>query len=281
MTNRELFNTLYAAASRVYDDREARSAAWFVAEKLYGAGRTAIALEPDRDVYAADLESVLIEISAGRPVQYITGTCDFCGMEFAVGEGVLIPRGETEELVEWVASEIAADTAILDVGTGSGAIAVSLAKKLPDSEIYAVDVSPEALAAARRNAETNNVRVAFARLDILDADCELPWPDARFDVIVSNPPYIPAADLTAMHINVTDYEPHEALFVPDADPLVFYRAIALTGQRLLKPRGRLYFEIYEHAAEEVSKMLDGAEYVGVEVRKDIHGRDRMIKCVKI
>lgn len=287
MTNRELFNALFYAASGVYDEREARSVALFIAEKLFGTGRAAIIADPDREIRTRGLEAILTDISTGRPAQYIAGSCEFCGMEFAVAEGVLIPRNETEELVEWVAAESTADMTVLDVGTGSGAIAVALAKKLANSMIYAIDISQDALAAARRNAEMNGVRVTFAQYDILAqndilaADDRFPWPEVRFDVIVSNPPYVPASDRASMHLNVTGFEPHEALFVPDDDQLVFYRAIAATGRRSLKPDGRIYFEIYEHAAEEVSTMLAGMGYGCIEVRKDINGRDRMVKAVKI
>ncbi len=270
---------LFGTASGVYDAREARSVAHFVAERIYGVDRVAIAVEPDGEVAAEGLSTILEQMAAGRPAQYIAGSAGFCGLEFAVAEGVLIPRPETEELVEWIAVEAPAGATILDIGTGSGAIAVSLAAEVEGADVYAVDISERALTIAARNAAANGVRVSFARYDILGRE-EWPWPDVMFNIIVSNPPYIPAADRAAMHLNVTGFEPHEALFVPDGDPLVFYKAIALKGLDMLKPGGQLYFEIYEHAADGVRDLLEATGYAEIEVRQDINGRDRMVKAVK-
>ncbi len=277
MTRRELFNALFEAASGVYDAREARSVAYFVAERVYGAGRVDIAAEPECEVAADGLGAVLEDLAAGRPAQYIAGAAWFCGRYFAVAEGVLIPRPETEELVRWVAEEAAPGAVILDVGTGSGAIAAALAEAVDDAGVYAVDISETALAIASRNAD--GAGISFARYDILGTE-EWPWPEVKFDIVVSNPPYIPASDLGAMHRNVTGFEPHEALFVPDGDPLVFYRAIALRGLTLLGPGGRLYFEIYEHSADGVRDLLAAAGYTVIEVKQDINGRERMVKAVK-
>ena len=280
MTNTDLFTLLFKAARAVYDEREAHSVACFIAEKLYGANRIHIATEPHGEVDAPGLESVLRDIAAGRPAQYVAGKADFCGMEFAVGEGVLIPRPETEELVEWVAGDTAPGTTALDIGTGSGAIAVALAKKIAGSVVHAADISAEALAFAAKNAATNGAQVSFTECDILAVGSESPWPPGMFDIIVSNPPYIPAGDRGGMHINVTEFEPAGALFVPDDDPLVFYKAIARKGRTLLKTGGRLFFEIYEHSAGEMRRLLETEGYSGIAVRKDINGRDRMVKAVK-
>lgn len=277
MTHKELFGALFEAASGVYDAREARSVACFLAECLYGVSRVDIAVEPEHEIVANGLEAVLGQLAAGRPAQYITGTAVFCGRKFAVSEGVLIPRPETEELVGWIAAEAAPGVAILDIGTGSGAIAISLAAAVVDAVVYAVDISERALAIAAHNA--NWAGISFAQYDILGAS-EWPWSDVKFDIVVSNPPYIPAADSETMHRNVTGFEPHEALFVPDDDPLVFYRAIALRGLTLLRPGGKLYFEIYEHSADGVRDLLATAGYTGIEVRQDINGRDRMVKAAK-
>lgn len=280
MTRRELFDALFAAASGVYDAREARSVAHLLAERIYGVSRADIAVEPQCGVAAGGLASVLAELSAGRPAQYIAGTAWFCGLEFAVAEGVLIPRPETEELVEWIAAETVPEAAILDIGTGSGAIAVALAGKVAGSNVHAVDISERALVIAAGNAIANGRRVSFAQLDILGPDGCVPWPAESFDIVVSNPPYIPDGDRTEMHQNVTGFEPHEALFVPDGDPLVFYKAISRKGLTLLKPGGALYFEIYEHSAASVCDLLAAAGYTGIGVRQDINGRDRMVKAVK-
>lgn len=278
MTNRELLEGLFRAAAEVYDRREAQSVARFIAERLYGISRIEAVLEPEKEVRADDLEKVIADLSAGRPAQYITGCADFCGMSFEVEEGVLIPRPETEELVDWVVGETAPGAALLDVGTGSGAIAVALAKRIADSEVWAVDLSERAVLAASRNAFANDVRITLLLHDILaEAD---PWGAESFDAVVSNPPYIPQRDKSEMHVNVTDYEPHEALFVPDDDPLLFYRTIARKGLRLLKGGGRLYFEIYEHASAEIAALLAQMGYEGVEVRRDINDRERMVKAVK-
>lgn len=279
MTHRELFDALLEAASGVYDAREARSVAHFVAERLYNIGRMDITLEPEREVAAGGFSAVLEQLAAGRPAQYIAGATQFCGREFAVEEGVLIPRPETEELVDWIAREAASGVAILDIGTGSGAIAVALAATVAGADVHAVDISERALTIAARNAAMNGVWVSFARYDILGSE-PWPWPEVKFDIVVSNPPYIPAADRAAMHRNVTGFEPHEALFVPDDDPLVFYKAIVLRGLTLLKPGGELYFEIYEHSADGVRDLLAAAGYSEVEVRQDINGRDRMLRAVR-
>lgn len=278
MTRRELFDTLFSAAAGVYDDREARSAAYFVAGGVYGVSRTEIALEPNAEAGAEGLERVVREIATGRPVQYIVGRTEFCGLEFEVCEGVLIPRPETEELVRWVAGECKPGDTVLDIGTGSGAIAVALAATR--TRVWGADISDEALRVAERNAAQNGVQVGFDRFDALGAPGVYPdaWPAEGFDVIVSNPPYIPESDRAAMHLNVTGYEPHGALFVPDDDPLMFYRAIARHGQWLLKPGGRLYFEIYEHAAETLRGLLAAEGYGAVEVRRDLNERDRMAKA---
>ena len=283
MTSKELFNIFREAACEVYDRREAVSVAHTMLEDLAGISRTRLFLYPDAEIdVPADMERILGELRSGRPVQYITGRCEFNGLEFRVREGVLIPRPETEELVELVAAENAGVRSVLDIGTGSGAIAVSLAKLLPEACVRATDISPEALAIARGNAVANGVDVEFFQADILSesSDWEGTWADAMFDIIVSNPPYIPAGDIPFMHRNVVGYDPHIALFVPDFDPLVFYRAIAGHAVRLLAPGGGLYFEIYEHFAEEMRGLLEGFGFADIEVIRDINGKNRIVRCRK-
>ena len=217
----------------------------------------------------------------------MVGRTEFCGLGVTVSEGVLIPRPETEELVQWIVADVSngytsPEPAVLDVGTGSGAIAVVLASLLPLADVGAIDISPVALNIAEANAESNGVDVEFRMADILDPDfvAWTGWSDGAFDIIVSNPPYIPDSDVEAMHGNVTRYEPHEALFVPDNDPLIFYRAIVRLGHKLLKHGGLLYFEIYERAGDDLQRILAAAGYKDITLRKDINGKDRMIRCRK-
>lgn len=293
MSRKELYNSFYNAALPAYGGREAASAAWFLMEGLYGITKVDVALEPDAPVLLRDdHDRMLGDISAHRPVQYIVGKTQFYGLDFTVGEGVLIPRPETEELVGWVMEEVkseimggegAGKVKILDVGTGSGAMAVALAASIPGSEVAAIDVSPEALAMAGRNACENGIEVEFLQGDILSPEWVREFAETGnvFDILVSNPPYIPFSERTEMGINVTRYEPSLALFVNDADPLVFYRAMAGAGRFLLAERGRIYVEVHENYAHETAMLFVVEGYLEVEIKKDIHGKDRMIRCVKM
>lgn len=279
MTRGELFRTLFDAARAVYDEREARSVAYLIVEKLYGFGRLDMALEPHQEVAAtSDPVSVAAEIRAGRPAQYIVRSADFCGLALEVEEGVLIPRPETEELVEWIVARTPPSAHILDIGTGSGAIAVALAARIPHSRVYGTDISEHALEIAALNAARCGSGIELRRADVLEplAAWDGEWPAESLDVIVSNPPYIPQSDISRMHLNVTGFEPHEALFVPDADPLVFYRAVAEKASLLLRRGGALYCEIYEKAGAPVTELLTSMGYTDVELRKDMNGRDRMV-----
>jgi release factor glutamine methyltransferase len=308
MTRRELTERIVAAAEPVYGAREAWAIARLVAEKRYGLSRADLALDPFLSVDLGDsFEKMLADLAAARPVQYILGVADFDGLEFAVGEGVLIPRPETEELVRWIASDFSlaegeiplhakegwqppqvADgvVEILDIGTGSGAIAIALAKRLPEARVTAIDISPDALRYARENNTRLGAGVKIIEADILPQQAAPAplggglWlaPQAGFDIIVSNPPYIPASERAMMAPNVTDHEPAAALFVPDDDSLVFYRAIAKFARRNLAPRGALYFEIHENAAREVTELLEAEGFGSIEVRDDINSKPRMVKC---
>ena len=212
-----------------------------------------------------------------EPIQYIQGYSDFCGLRFKVTPATLIPRPETSELVEWIAADHHGKTVnILDIGTGSGCIAVSLASKLPKSTVSAWDISAEALAVAAENSRNNGTEVTFERVDILAHE---PL-NGHFDIIVSNPPYIKENEKSAMHSNVLDWEPHTALFVPDSDPLLFYRTIAVKGLELLKCGGTLYFEINRAHGAETVEMLANTGYKEIELRKDFADNDRMIKATK-
>lgn len=225
----------------------------------------------------ATLEDAIKRLQKYEPIQYIQGYSDFCGLRFKVTPATLIPRPETSELVEWIAADYSSKTAsILDIGTGSGCIAVSLAHKLPMSNVTAWDISPEALAVATENSRSNGTEVLFEQVDILSYRPQ----EKQFDIIVSNPPYIKENEKSAMHSNVLDWEPHTALFVPDSDPLLFYRTIAKKGLALLKPGGTLYFEINRAHGAETVEMLAGLGYTDIELRKDFAENDRMIKAKK-
>lgn len=224
-----------------------------------------------------ELEDILQRLSRFEPLQYIEGRTLFLGREFWVAPGVLIPRPETEELVELMLKEIPADARILDVGTGSGCIAISLAKALPDALVTAWDVSPEALSVARANARKLQADVRFVECDVLACQVD---EVGLYDVIVSNPPYVTEAEKADMEPNVLQWEPSLALFVPDDDPLRFYRRIAVLGRDMLADGGRLYFEINRAYGREMVEMLRAMGYVGVRVEKDLSQNDRFVIAEK-
>ena len=233
-----------------------------------------IVLSPKKE---QELEDILQRLSRFEPLQYIEGRTLFLGREFWVAPGVLIPRPETEELVELMLKEIPADARILDVGTGSGCIAISLAKELPDALVTAWDVSPEALSVARVNARKLQANVRFVECDVLACQVDKA---GLYDVIVSNPPYVTEAEKADMEPNVLQWEPSLALFVPDDDPLRFYRRIAVLGRDMLADGGRLYFEINRAYGREMVEMLRTMGYVGVRVEKDLSQNDRFVIAEK-
>ena len=228
--------------------------------------------DPERD---SRLEQALDRLAQGEPLQYIIGFTPFCGLQFKVDSRVLIPRPETAELVEWVAQECESEGRLLDIGTGSGCIAVTLAHKLPGWKVQGWDISDGALEVARDNNRLNGTDVEFQKVDILS---EKPC-NCGIDVIVSNPPYVLESEKGQIENNVLDYEPHTALFVPDNDPLLFYRAIAEFGRQTLKADGKLYFEINPLEASDLKMMLEQAGYRDIEQRDDIFGKQRMIKAI--
>lgn len=234
-----------------------------------------IVLSPKKE---QELEDILQRLSRFEPLQYIEGRTFFLGREFLVAPGVLIPRPETEELVELMLKEIPANARILDVGTGSGCIAISLAKELPDASVTAWDVSPEALSVARANARKLQADVRFVECDVLT--CRMDEAGSYYDVIVSNPPYVTEAEKVDMKPNVLQWEPSLALFVPDDDPLRFYRCIATLGRGMLNRGGRLYFEINRAYGREVVDMLRVMGYVRVRVEKDLSQNDRFVIAEK-
>lgn len=282
MTIRELRDALKAAVSHRYDEREAHQIALLTAAHLLGMGtQTALLVaDPHREVTIEEdhLHRTLEELSAGIPMQYVLGQTDFYGRQFGVDKRVLIPRPETEELVEWICRAEPSAKRILDIGTGSGCIAISLALELPASRVWALDISPEALEVARENDCRLGAGVSFVEADALGPMEGLF--EEKFDVVVSNPPYVPASDLETMDANVRDHEPHLALFVPDDDLLRFYRAIARQSQHLLTQEGRLYFEIYHTTADAMHHMLTEEGYCDIEIRRDLSDKPRMVCCKK-
>ncbi|MDD6782316.1 MAG: peptide chain release factor N(5)-glutamine methyltransferase [Bacteroidales bacterium] len=212
-----------------------------------------------------------------EPIQYILGAAEFDGMRLVVDARALIPRPETAELVSLVAESVAPDAAVLDIGTGSGCIAVSLAKRLPQAKISAYDVSPEALTLAAENARNQNVTIDFRQMDILH---EVPADAPMFDAIVSNPPYVTDSERASMEANVLDYEPALALFVPDDDPLLFYRAIADFAWTHLSIGGRLFFEINHRFGAEIVMMLRHKGFANCAVQHDAFGKERFVVAQK-
>lgn len=268
-SRREFFDRATGLLTPRYGEREAQSIVRLVMESLCGVTRTALALDPAAGMETLRVEEAIAEIAAGRPVQYVLGEAWFCGRRFDVTGDTLIPRGETEELVAWIVRDHGGRSGlrILDIGTGSGAIAVSLALGLPAARVTACDISPGALAVASRNARSHGAQVDFIHSDILNG-----WSAGGFDLIVSNPPYIPRSECTEMAAHVTGHEPAGALFVPDDDPLLFYRAIVRGG------RGTFYFEIHDRFARQMEEMLTAEGCTEIEIREDIHGKPRMVRC---
>jgi len=266
--------------------REYESIGRLIAEEVTGLNWIQIQIYKDHHFTAGQedrIRSIIARLKTREPIQYILGATEFYGLRLKVRPGVLIPRGETEELVEWILYVLTdkeeggrrkeEDLRILDVGCGSGAIAIALAKNLPDAEIIASDVSEEALAITEENAGLNGVTLSTENFNIL-----IPKPlNGSFDLIVSNPPYIPWAEKEAMPVQVVDYEPASALFVPDDDPLVFYRAIAEFARLYLKPGGEIFAEIHDRLGQETEELYWGY-FNQVEIKKDIHGKDRMIRA---
>lgn len=274
-TRSEITAFIAEAVRGLYPEREARRIALTAAAALSGESEAKFLADPNQRVNIDGVERCAAQLAAGCPVQYVTGKTEFCDMTFHVDGSVLIPRPETEELVLW-AEQCAADhrnPRILDVCTGSGCIAIVLAAHLPQAEVTALDISHAALETARRNASMNGVRIRFIEDDALNGVPSLAG--ETFDIIVSNPPYIPHSEIESMHVNVTRYEPHEALFVDDADPLVFYRAIARAARTMLSEGGSLLFEVHEAWAERTAEMLRREGFGQTEVRIDLFGKPRM------
>ena len=282
---------------KIYGSEEANALIMILLEHYFSLDKVKIAMNPELRLSESELLTLhfaVKELLKNKPVQYVLGETEFCGMRFFVNENVLIPRPETEELVLRVKSgvlrnrskeygveskEVDGRPSILDIGTGSGCIAISLAKLLKDSVVTAVDVSEKALEVARKNAEANDINVRFVLDDILNPhNSELI--DNQYDIIVSNPPYVCESEKSEMRANVLDYEPSTALFVADNDPLVFYRKILEFAQKTLKPSGEVWFEINEKFGEEMKNLCHEKGFKNVEIIKDFRERDRILKISK-
>lgn len=268
------------ALTPLYDVMESESFFAIALLEIKGWKRIDLAMDPDAVINDEEEERwnvVLNGLMQKRPIQYIFGKAHFYGLDFLVNENTLIPRPETEELVDWIITENSpGQIDIVDIGTGSGCIAISLAKNISEAVVTAIDVSEEALLVAKENAQTNGVTVDFLKADILSVTSL----SKKYDIIVSNPPYVRYLEKQEIKDNVLKYEPHLALFVKDNDALLFYRKIALLGQSALVEDGRLFFEINQYLGEETVALLENYGYKNIELRKDLLGNDRMIRAVK-
>lgn len=287
----------------VYDKDEIDSFFFMITETLYRKKRIDFTLNPDFEITnTTEWETIISDLKEEKPIQYVLGEAWFYGLKFKVNENTLIPRSETEELVEWILdslmvkgkrqkvkdislSEVEKEPltqnpkplTLLDIGTGTGCIPISLKSNLPDTEIFAIDISEKTLEVAIQNAKNNNVEVNFIQTDILKIE-NLEKLSTKFDIIISNPPYVRHLEKQEIKKNVLDYEPHLALFVEDNDALIFYRKIAQLALHSLKANGLLFFEINQYLGKKTVELLENLGFKNIELRKDLKGNDRMIKC---
>jgi release factor glutamine methyltransferase len=289
-TVKEVSSVFRGTLVSLYDTREIDSLCTVTLVEHIGFSSAKIKAFPESELtpeQSVEIKKVLIRLKTGEPIQYILGHTEFYGLQFKVNPSVLIPRPETEELVEWLISSVRSwqlavgsghqTLKILDIGTGSGCIAISLKKNLKDAEVSAIDISTEALKTAKGNAKLNRAVINFIHADILNLKSEIEIP--KFEIIVSNPPYVTQADKKQMHINVTDFEPHTALFVPKNDPLIFYKAIADFAAKHLSQNGLLFLEINESYGKQIVELLTHKSFKNIELKKDMSDRFRMIKAV--
>ena len=265
----------------VYSEKETESILFLVLHHVIGFSRTESVLRKEElleEITRKKLFTILGKLKRGMPVQYVLGHTEFYGLDFLVRPGVLIPRPETEELCNWIIKENKNRKAVmLDIGTGSGCIAITLKKHIEDCTVYACDISEKALEIAGKNATKNNAGIHFFKSDTLNSKEKKKLP--QFDVIVSNPPYIRNSEKKLMKPNVLNYEPHEALFVSDKNPLLFYKAIAGFSLNHLCPGGYLYFEINENLSSELVEVIDNMGFHDIQIKKDVNGKYRMLKCI--
>lgn len=275
--SKDLFEQIRTTLSDLYDERESLAIAKNYLADRFHIDSIKLALNTAVTIDESLLRHDLRQLVNGTPYQHVVGFTIFYGRKFLTNKHALIPRPETEELVDWIVKENEVSMPmILDIGTGTGCIPISLKGEIPNASCTGIDVSEEALKVAKNNASKNEMTVKFSKLDILKEDL----PEKAFDIIVSNPPYIPNADKAIMYKNVLDYEPGIALFVNDESPLVFYQAIAEKGTHSLKKGGKLYFEIHENFGKEVCGLLSSLGYSNIDLRKDLQGKDRMVRGIK-
>lgn len=302
VTVKDVFDDYKRTLSDFYDTGEVETITLMAVCEVSGFSNAKIKAFPEFELSEQQekrLQEILAKLKTGEPIQYVLGKTEFYGLPFFVNPAVLIPRPETEELVEWVISSVGslqlavgngewavgsgqwAVGHVLDIGTGSGCIAISLKKHLPGAKVSAIDISVEALKIAKENARLNDVDIDFIEADILHLTSPFAFSlsplTSIYSLIISNPPYVTLHDKTKMHTNVTDFEPHTALFVPEDDPLVFYKAIADFAAKNLAPGGLLFFEINESYGSEIVKLLREKGFKNIELRKDMSGRDRMVR----
>ncbi len=274
MTNsKKLFEWLIKSIQLDESQDEIQSIVYLLLEDGFGLTKTDIIA--GREIEAVKLETfseVVHRINQKEPIQYILGKAEFYGRQFIVDKSVLIPRPETELLIMSIINDNVSAPTILDIGTGTGSIAITLAAELPSSKVYAIDISEDALDVAKRNGQQLKSKVHFSKSDILKDEIV----DHRFDIIVSNPPYITQTEKSSMKSNVLDFEPHLALFVSNEDPLIFYEAIAKNGRFLLKPGGKVYLEINERFGTNVSNLFRSEGYSDIQIIKDLDGKDRIV-----
>ena len=274
-----------------YPETEVNSFFYLLTEAILNMKRIDVSLHLENSILGQSYErfqEAITELQHYKPIQYIIGDTEFFGLKFKVNQSVLIPRPETEELVDWIIkeSQLKENISILDIGTGSGCIAVTLAKQLPNAKVFALDVSKSALKIAKQNAVLNNVKVGFIEADILSFCHSEPFgfrsrqareEFQKFDIIVSNPPYVRELEKDKMTDNVLKYEPHLALFVKDNDALIFYRKIVTLSKSLLNKKGQLYFEINEYLGKDTKILMELGNFKDITLRRDVFEKDRMVK----
>ncbi|MFB9054289.1 peptide chain release factor N(5)-glutamine methyltransferase [Formosa undariae] len=288
MRLKDIQNTFHEALDADYEKPEVDHFFFMICDYYFNFKRITLALEPEYRISEADAIPVLEALESLKkhePIQYVLKSTEFFGLEFQVNNAVLIPRPETEELVAWIIEsgldKIKEPLRILDIGTGSGCIAIAVAKHFENANVFGVDISEDAIGVAKHNAELNNVTVNFIQADILNVDPTLVSDfSLPFDIIISNPPYVREQEKLQMKANVLNHEPHQALFVEDHDPLKFYKVISEFAKINLVEGGLLFFEINEFLGEEMVALLIEHHFKAVELRKDMFKRNRMIKGIK-
>lgn len=286
MNIKSLKTYFFTELQTIQEEAEIESFFFILTDFLHNLKRIDVSLHPDFEItesYVKKWQTIISELKTEKPIQYITGEAWFYGLRFEVNENTLIPRPETEELVEWIVKglkEKGKEQRVLDIGTGSGCIPIALKKEIPNAAVFAIDISEKALEMARKNAFDNQVEVNFIQQDILQSsNLQLSKSsNLLFDVIVSNPPYVRNLEKHEIKKNVLDYEPHLALFVDDLDALLFYRKIAQLAWKSLAPNGKLFFEINQYLGKETVELLEQLGFKNIELRKDFMDNDRMICC---